>query len=219
MPGHLRGSPGTRMSAVPWPLPGCTCQPSADNPGAKGAAPPTGWHDPGTGEAAGSAAERTRGLGRGLWAGPAVRGRHPRGQHARAAPVAPHGPAHMPICDTRVTCWGTSSRASLPEAPPGGSWARAPGKLRHQVRRVSPTGDMPSTMCRLLALLFTKYCHTDSLAGLMPCRSASWLISPRMPSFSSSPNSAGTMPGDEDRGFPGPSRRSTGSREESHQRL
>ena len=72
--------------------------------------------------------------------------------------------------------------------------SRAPGKFLQRVLRVSPTGDMPRTMCRLLALLFTKYCHTDSLAGPVPCFKASGPIWLRIDSFSSSGKSAGTMP-------------------------
>lgn len=69
-----------------------------------------------------------------------------------------------------------------------------PGKFLQRILKVSPTGDMPKTMCRFLALLLTKYCHKLSLEGSAPfCRASSrtWL---RTDSFSSSGNSAGTMP-------------------------
>ena len=51
-----------------------------------------------------------------------------------------------------------------------------PGKLRHLVLNVSPTGDMAITMCRLLEHLVTKYCHMLSLAGAEPAFVASFLI-------------------------------------------
>lgn len=70
----------------------------------------------------------------------------------------------------------------------------SPGKFLQRVLRVSPAGDMPNTMCRLLALLLTKYCHTLSLEGPDPIFRASSRIWLRTDSFSSSGNSAGTMP-------------------------
>jgi len=48
-----------------------------------------------------------------------------------------------------------------------------PGKFRQRVLRVSPTGDMASTMWRLLAHLLTKYCQIDSRAGGTPALFAS----------------------------------------------
>ena len=48
-----------------------------------------------------------------------------------------------------------------------------PGKLRQRVLKTSPTGDMASTMCRLLAHLLTKYCQMASLVGGTPCLVAS----------------------------------------------
>ena len=48
-----------------------------------------------------------------------------------------------------------------------------PGKLRHRVLNVSPTGDMAKTMCRLFAHLLTKYCQIDSRAGGTPALFAS----------------------------------------------
>ena len=50
-----------------------------------------------------------------------------------------------------------------------------PGKLRHLVRRVSPTGDIGITTCRLLAHLLTKYCQMLSRAGPWPSAVASFL--------------------------------------------
>lgn len=38
-----------------------------------------------------------------------------------------------------------------------------PGKFLHLVRRVSPTGDMANTMCKLFAHFVTKYCQMLSL--------------------------------------------------------
>lgn len=69
-----------------------------------------------------------------------------------------------------------------------------PGKFLQRILKVSPTGDMPKTMCRLLALLLTKYCHKLSLDGPAPfwrASSRNWL---RTDSLSSSGNSAGTIP-------------------------
>ena len=69
-----------------------------------------------------------------------------------------------------------------------------PGKLRHRVFRISPTGDMASTMCKLLAHFVTKYCQMASRDGDTPAFWASSRTDERMASFSSSGNRAGTIP-------------------------
>lgn len=69
-----------------------------------------------------------------------------------------------------------------------------PGKFLQRVLRVSPTGDMPNTTCRLLAHLLTKYCHTPSLEGSAPALRASSRTLLRTDSISSLGNNAGTMP-------------------------
>lgn len=51
-----------------------------------------------------------------------------------------------------------------------------PGKFRHLVFSVSPTGDIAKTTCKLLAHLVTKYCHTVSRLGPIPAFWASGLI-------------------------------------------
>ena len=48
-----------------------------------------------------------------------------------------------------------------------------PGKFLQRFLRVSPTGDIARTICKLLALLLTKYCHKASLDGATPAFVAS----------------------------------------------
>lgn len=47
-----------------------------------------------------------------------------------------------------------------------------PGKLRQRVRRVSPTGDIASTICRLLRHCSTNCSQQASLLSFVPCFTA-----------------------------------------------
>ena len=49
----------------------------------------------------------------------------------------------------------------------------SPGKLRHLVFKISPTGDIAKTMCKLFELLVTKYCQIASREGEIPALLAS----------------------------------------------